>query len=251
MLSEIVIQKNWNALLEIVETQFPDRAYSLLPMYKELEERMVIMPASSNENHHNAFPGGYVDHILRVYECATKLYDVWKHMGADVSGFSIEELKFAAIHHDLGKAGHPGTGNEKYKYNDSEWHRKNLGKIYKHNTHIPYASTPDMSLYLLQYYNVAVTWNEYLAIKVHDGVYDESNKQYFMPYNTDYKFKSCLPLIIHHADSMAASIEYDSWKLNAKPAISSTGVTVKSPLKKIITPIADGNLSKAFDSIFE
>jgi hypothetical protein len=39
--------------------------------------------------------------------------------------------------------------------------------------------------------------------------------------------------------------------LNAKPAISSTGVTVKSPLKKIITPIADGNLSKAFDSIFE
>ena len=34
MLSEIVIQKNWNALLEIVETEFPDRAYTLLPMYK-------------------------------------------------------------------------------------------------------------------------------------------------------------------------------------------------------------------------
>ena len=40
---------------------------------------------------------------------------------------------FVALNHDIGKMGFPGEGNETYLPNDSEWHRKNMGKIYKVN----------------------------------------------------------------------------------------------------------------------
>jgi hypothetical protein len=53
--------------------------------------------------------------------------------GADMSGYTTEELLFAAMHHDLGKAGFPGDGNEVYQVETSDWHRKNQGKLYKTN----------------------------------------------------------------------------------------------------------------------
>ena len=47
-------------------------------MYDDYEERIVMMPASSVAHYHNAFAGGYVDHVLRVMNCAKKLYDAWR-----------------------------------------------------------------------------------------------------------------------------------------------------------------------------
>jgi hypothetical protein len=173
-------------------------------------------------------------------------------MGVDVSGFTKEELVFAAFHHDLGKVGFPGNGNEIYIFNNSEWHRKHQGKIYTHNPNNPFTMVPDLSLYLLQHYNIPVTWNEYLAIKIHDGLYDDANKPYFISRTADAKLKNCLPLIMHHADHMASIIEYDRWKVTngSVPVTSNSNATVKSSIKKTTTPLADDNLKKAFDDLF-
>ena len=221
MLTDTQIVQNWETLLQLIESTFPTRKDALLKMYSELEERMVLMPASSMEHFHNAIPGGYVDHILRVYKCANALYDTWKQTGINVDGFTLEELAFAAFHHDLGKAGFPGTGNEWYIPNESEWHRKNQGKMYNHNPNIPNATVPDLSLYLLQYYNIPVSWNEYLAIKVHDGMYDDANKPYYMARSVGTKFKNSMPIIMHHADHMAARIEYEMWR-DKRPSAKTT-----------------------------
>ena len=252
MLTEQQIVDNWNKFLELIETEFPDRASALLAMYKELEDRIVSMPASGVEHYHNAFPGGYVDHIIRVHKCAMELYELWTKMGVDISGFTKEELVFAAFHHDLGKVGFPGNGNEIYIFNNSEWHRKHQGKIYTHNPNNPFTMVPDLSLYLLQHYNIPVTWNEYLAIKIHDGLYDDANKPYFISRTADAKLKNCLPLIMHHADHMASIIEYDRWKVTngSVPVTSNSNATVKSSIKKTTTPLADDNLKKAFDDLF-
>lgn len=250
MLNEQVIHDNWNRLLQLIHTDFPERAPQLLKIYNEMEDRIVLMPASGVEHYHNCFAGGYVDHILRVYDCAITLYESWKKMGANVDGFSLEELKFTALHHDLGKVGFPGEGNETYRFNDSEWHRKNQGKIYKHNTENPFCMIPDLSLYLLQNYNVPVSWNEYLAIKVHDGLYDDANKPYFIARAPEAKLKNCLPVLMHHADHMASIIEYDRWKLNNGKVVSTSGTPTKSTIKKVVTPISDGNLKSAFDELF-
>jgi hypothetical protein len=214
MLEAEKIKDNWERYREIVNTSFPTRKDLLNKMYDELEDRMVFMPASSMEHFHNAFAGGYVDHILRVIDCAVTLHNTWTDTGADMSGYSKEELLFAAMHHDLGKAGFPGEGNEVYQIETSDWHRKNQGKLYKTNANIPFAMVPDLSLWLLQEYGVKVSWNEYQAIKIHDGMYDEANKPYFVARSAQAKLKTNLPVILHHADHMASIIEYERWRNN-------------------------------------
>ena len=55
------------------------------------------MNAWHKKEYHNAFPGGYVDHVLRVVQCALKVNKVWVDMGVDTSTYSVEELVFASL----------------------------------------------------------------------------------------------------------------------------------------------------------
>ena len=212
MLEAEKIKENWEKYRELVNTLFPTRKDALNKMYDDFEERMVFMPASSIAHFHNAFAGGYVDHVLRVMDCAEALHFTWSSQGSDMSGYTKEELLFAAMHHDLGKVGFPGEGNEVYQVETSDWHRKNQNKMYRHNENIPFAMVPDLSIWLLQEYGVKLSWNEYQAIKIHDGMYDDANKPYFVARSAQAKLKTNLPVILHHADHMAAQIEYERWK---------------------------------------
>ena len=212
MLEAEKIKQNWETYRERVNTLFPTRKDQLNKMYDEFEDRMAMMPASSVAHFHNAFAGGYIDHILRVMDCVQTLYDAWNDMESDMSGYTKEEMMFAAMHHDLGKCGFPGDGNEVYQIETSDWHRKNMGRMYKHNENIPFTMVPDLSIFLLHKYNVSMSWNEYQSIKIHDGMYDDSNKPYFIARSAQAKLKTNLPLLLHHADHMASQIEYERWR---------------------------------------
>ena len=241
------IVQNWERLINVIETEFTgERKDKLLSMYKDLEERMCMAPASSFSHFHNCMPGGYVDHVLRVIECAQEVYDLWTRMGADMSGYTKEELIFVALNHDIGKMGFPGEGNEIYQPNDSEWHRKNLGKEYKINPNNPFTLVNDLSIWLLQHYGIEITWNEMLGIKLTDGLYDESNKPYFMSRTADSKLKTNLGFVMHQADCMAARIEYERWN-NNKP-IKTT--PVKRSTKTITNSQTKVNATKLFDDLF-
>tara|TARA_Y100000389_G_C17463368_1_gene523463 strand:+ start:1952 stop:2725 length:774 start_codon:yes stop_codon:yes gene_type:complete len=241
MLEAEKIKENWERYRELVNTLFPTRKDSLNKMYDEFEERMVFMPASGMAHFHNAFAGGYVDHVLRVMDCAEALHFTWSSMGSDMSGYTKEEMLFAAMHHDLGKVGFPGDGNEVYQIETSDWHRKNQNKMYKHNENIPFAMVPDLSLWLLQTYDVKTSWNEYQAIKIHDGMYDDANKPYFISRSAQAKFKTNLPILLHHADHMASTIEYERWRNiknnTPKPVAEKSKATKAASLKNL----AEGN----------
>ena len=112
MLEAEKIKSNWEDYRNRVNTLFPKRSDQLNKLYDEYEDRIVMMPASSIAHYHNAFAGGYVDHVLRVMDCVEKLYESWEEMGSDMSGYTKEEMLFAAMHHDLGKCGFPGSGRE-------------------------------------------------------------------------------------------------------------------------------------------
>ena len=212
MLQAEKIKSNWEQFRKEIDTFFPTRKAQLHKMYDELEDRIVMMPASSIAHFHNAFAGGYVDHVLRVMECSRNLYATWQASGADMSGYTMEELMFAAMHHDLGKVGFPGEGNEVYQIETSDWHRKNQNKMYRHNENIPFTMVPDLSIWLLQEYDVKMSWTEYQAIKIHDGMYDDANKPYFVARSAQAKLKTNLPIVLHHADHMAAQIEFERWR---------------------------------------
>ena len=91
-LTEQQILDNWQTFRNNINTLFPERAKALNVFYDELAERICMMPASGVEYYHNAMAGGYVDHVLRVAKCAEKLHSVWTEMGADMSGYELEEL---------------------------------------------------------------------------------------------------------------------------------------------------------------
>lgn len=207
-LTEEEILKNWNALMELIE-MFPQPRKDLIKsMYKHFEQRMSVSPASTNPYYHNAFFGGYVDHILRVVDYAIKNYKHWKDIGMDVQGFTMEELIFSALNHDLGKMGFSNNEAEYYLPNDNNWEIEKRHKHFKVNTELPYMTLADMSLYLLQEFNIKCTFNEWHCIRVHDGPYEESNKPYYISFMLDSKFKTNLPYIIHYADLMAMRFEY-------------------------------------------
>jgi hypothetical protein len=202
------IQQNWVDLENIIKTHIDEpRRSQLLEFYSKYSERIMMMPAAHKKEYHNSFPGGYVDHVLRVIECALKVNNVWVEMGVDSTTYTKEELVFSALNHDLGKMG--DEENESYITQTDNWRREKLGEEYMFNTKIPFASVPDRGLFLLQSHGIQYSFNEMITIQTHDGLYDEGNKKYLLNFMPEQKPRTSLPFIIHQADLMAARIEFE------------------------------------------
>ena len=209
-LSAEQIEKNWNKYLKIVDTFITgDRKDKLLSLYNDLSDEMVMAPASSKPSFHNAFAGGYIDRINRVVHCAIKTKELWESMGAEID-FTDEELVFAALNHDLGKIGAKGTPG--YLPQTDQWRKDKLGEVYVINRDLSFMLIQDRSLFTLQQYGISMSEKEYLAIKLHDGLYDDVNKPYYISFNPDSKFRTNIVYILHQADFLASKIEYDKWK---------------------------------------
>lgn len=244
MLKAEQLDANFKEMLSLIDKYISEpRAEKLKAFYAEFSERFLFMPASGTNHFHNAFPGGYLDHIVRVTRIALELTELWRKAGADIE-FTVEELVFSALHHDLGKFGF-GEG-EQYIHNDSEWHKEKLGQLYKNNPAIPFMLVSDRSLFLLQQMGVELTLNEYLAIKLHDGLYEDSNKPYLMSHSPDSKLRTNLPFILHQADLMASRIEYEKWKGQEQEK----GKKLQSKLTKVANKKAAENSKQDVQHIF-
>lgn len=195
---------NYEKLVIFIEDSFDgERKEKLMWLYEKLSDRIATAPASMKKQYHNAYPGGYVAHVLNVIKAAEKVYKVWEEMGAEFN-FTIAELRFAALNHDLGKIG--TKTDEYYIPCQEEWMRKK-GQEYVMNPNIQYMKVAERSLMILQQSQISVTENEYLAIKLHDGLYEDANKAYYISYSEDMQLKTTLPYILHQADLMCAKIE--------------------------------------------
>ena len=203
MIDEQKIEENYNKFMEYVKAD--SRADQLVTMYEDYGNELLTAPAAGKAHYHNAFPGGYIDHVLRVIDTTLQLSSLYKKMGGTIN-FTKEEAVFSALHHDLGKLGNPGTAPY-YLDQDSDWHRKR-GELYKHNPNLPYMQVPDRALMILQKYGIKLTDTEWLSIKLSDGLYDESTKSYLKTF-TPYPLETSLPRIIHMADYMSRQVEND------------------------------------------
>ncbi len=227
------IASNWDTFLGYIETYISSpRKEKLLDFYKKYEERFILMPASYKPQYHSCFPGGYIFHVNNVVRGALALNEIWKQEGT-IQNHTKEELIFAAINHDLGKF---GTEQEAaYIPQTDKWRQEKLGEMYSFNDKLEFMSVPDRSLYLLLSNGIEFSKNEMLAIKLHDGMYDEANKPYLMTYNPETKPRTSLVYILHQADVMASRIEFEKeWlpKFGApKPVVivpkSTKGITSK------------------------
>ena len=94
-----------------------------------------------------------------------------------------------------------------YIPNDSQWHIEKQGAHYKINNKLTHMRVSDRSLYELQKAGIPVSEKEFLAIKLHDSLYEEANKVYLITHNQDTAVKTNLVHVLHQADFMASRIE--------------------------------------------
>jgi hypothetical protein len=239
------IELNWKTLIRLIEDTFDSkRKEKLLEMYNDFQDRMMIAPASGQEHFHNCHPGGYVQHILNIVHYSKEFYKLWKDNGAYVDDYTEEELIFAAIHHDLGKVG--DLEQDHYIPNPSEWHRKNQGKIYTNNPNLKFMTPPDRGIWILNQYGITMTENEFIGIKLTDGMYDDGNVQYLKSYAPEKKLKSNMQHILHQADMTTTRIEYEQWLHAGEEQVV---VNTKVPKTKKEQETVD-NMKAKFDELF-
>ena len=232
MLTAEQIQNNYKKHLKIIEHYLGGRAIQCKEMLKHMEDTYVMAPASGKSWHHNAFAGGYVDHVNRVVQYALEQHKLYKKMGGSID-YTEEELVFSALFHDLGKIGDGDTEN--YIVQTDKWRQDKLSEMYTYNPNLDFMLIPDRSLFILQKFGIKVNQKEFLAIRLHDGVYDKANEAYFFSNMESSRQKTSIISVLHSADFLASKVEYDLWKKSGgnsnqkvKKTKSSTGKNINS-----------------------
>lgn len=185
------IAENFDKFRSFME-KLGDRSAPALALVDHLGERLAMCPASSRKEYHAAFPGGLVDHSLRLLSNALKLC---KTFNWEVPK---DSLIIGCLLHDLGKVG--DHERDYYLPQDSDWHREKLGEMYKHNKEILYMTVPDRGVWLCQHFGLKLTQDEWLAIKLNDGQYADENAPYKMK-------EPLLADIVHLADYISCKQE--------------------------------------------
>ena len=243
------LQDNWKEFTQLLEDTFEgDRLSRLLKMYDHFEDRMCMAPASGTEYFHYAHVGGYVEHVLHVVDCALKITNLWQSEGATID-FTTEEVIFAALHHDLGKVG--DMDKDYYVPQESEWHRKNRGEIFTHNSELQYMTVTDRAVFLLNQFGISMTEAEYIGLRLTDGLYEEANKKYYINYGKGNSLKSNIAYILHQADSMATHIEYDEWENSQKQEEIKVQGNVDNIKKAVTMKETSEELSKKSRDLFD
>lgn len=172
-----------------------DRSEPALALVDFLGERLALCPASSRKEYHSSFPGGLVDHSLRVLSNALKLI---KAFSWDITK---DSLIIGCLLHDVGKVG--DEDHDYYLPQTDSWRADKLGETYKYNRELQYMTVPDRGVWLCQHFGLKLSKEEFLAIKLNDGHFDETNAHYKMKEPT-------LAIIVHHADLIATRAEKES-----------------------------------------
>jgi hypothetical protein len=229
-LSAEKIQANYQKHLKIIDTYIGNRKDSIKEMISHMEDNYVMAPASGKSWYHSAFAGGYVDHVNRVVEYAVKQSRLYQEMGGTVD-YTEEELVFAALFHDLGKMGDGDQPN--YIPQTDKWRQDKLSEMYTFNPDLDFMLIPDRSLFILQKFGIKVSQKEFLAIRCHDGVFDDANKAYFFSHVESSRQKTSIISVLHTADFLASKVEYDIWKRNGGSATPKTQKTASTTGKRV------------------
>ena len=185
------IEQNYAKFCTLSE-KLGTRAVDVKLLIEALGVRLAVAPASSRRDYHSAYQGGLVEHSLRVLGNAMRIV---KTFDWDVSK---ESLILVCLFHDIGKCGNEES--DLYVPQTDSWRAEKLGEFYTHSSAIQYMTVPDRSLYLLQRFGVKLTEEEWVAIKIHDGLYMDENKAYSMK-------EPRLATVIHMADVIATKPE--------------------------------------------
>jgi hypothetical protein len=131
------------------------RRSALLLLIDKVEETLVIAPSSTRTEYHGAFPGGLVDHSIKVLKTMGALNKTYE------ANIDTESLVVVGLFHDIGKCG--TVESPYYLPKLSDWHNKQ-GIMYEINPTLVNMPVSLRSLFLLQSFGVKLSSNEHYAI---------------------------------------------------------------------------------------
>lgn len=176
--------KNAELVLRLID-QLGERKTAVRDMWGAVGMEYASAPASTREEYHSCFPGGLMFHSLNVVR---NLRDLEKTLAP--GRWAISTLIFVGLFHDLGKVG--DGQNPFYVPHPSDWHRKQ-GILYEANPRCIQLPSAERSLYILQSFGIPLSDEEYMAIRLNDGQYLDTNKEFRMR-------EPDLALLTHWAD---------------------------------------------------
>ena len=217
-LSAEQIESNWSELRKLINDTFEgERLEKINTLHDHFEERMTLAPASGKAWYHNAFPGGYVAHVLNIVQWAHKYYELFKDQGMYLDDITEESVTFAAMFHDLGKVGN--MEDDYYITNTDEWRAKKLQQYYNHNPAIHYMTVTDRAIWILNQFQISMSESEYIGLRLADGLYNEQNNSYFFEGAEWKAMKTNLPHIISMADTSAARQEKEVFMFSGESRV--------------------------------
>ncbi len=115
-------------------------------------------PASTMTSLHNAFEGGLVDHLIRVARWAISHNELNGKLSPKTK-CDPKSVARVSILHGIGRS-------NLYVPNQSEWHRKNLGKMYEFNDSLVSMTPGERAIFYVNTYggDMRLTEDEYQAI---------------------------------------------------------------------------------------
>jgi len=173
---------------------------NVLKLIEDLGSTLHFSPASTNENYHDCYPGGYIVHSVQVFKNLVALTKVFTN-----NEYTLDELIIVGLFHDIGKVCSIDL-EPYYIENDIDWQVRK-GQLYKINDKIPQISHSARSIILLSRYNIKLTEEQSQSILYHDGQYLDDNKcvkNKEMP----------LTLLLHWADMVAVQQSKGNMILN-------------------------------------
>lgn len=146
---KVKIEKNKNRFIESVKN---NGEFITEELYNFLGEELWVSPASTTLQLHNCFPGGLVDHILRVTGYALKINDTLPEK-YKINKSSLVKVCFL---HQLGKV-------YLYKLNTNDWQIKN-GTLYMFNEELASMRVGERAILYCNQNGVKLTDNEFQSI---------------------------------------------------------------------------------------
>jgi hypothetical protein len=152
------IEKNKKIFNKTVET------YNIFTpkLIEFLGPSLFTAPASTMTSLHNAFEGGLIDHLIRVAKYAAMFNEILPE-SLRCTKESVLKVSFLS---EIGKV-------FLYKPCESEWHRKNQGKMYEFIEENVSMKVGERSLYYALTNGVLLTEQESQALLCHDKQPDD------------------------------------------------------------------------------
>ena len=216
MLVESQIIDKYSRFESLLEKHFSheSRYNNIMKFTEVFQDRILTAPASSRRHLYSAFMGGYLTHILLVYDIAMDMYDIWNKYSNQML-YSQNSVAFVSLFHCIGKLG--DMENLYYIPQTDEYRLDKYGEKYIINPKIQNMDVTDRTFWLLQKFNIEISDEEWLAIRLAAGMYKNSNKEYLSPNLTSSDrdiIQTNLPILLHHSTNMACRMEYEYWKYN-------------------------------------